>query len=132
MAFAGDSTATLDVSRQSISIKRHRSRRQRRQRRNVIGFSQSLQMDEDSSDDDDEDFEPEHLDRAAEPSLSISVTSTSIAGEEDFFARMERMSSELDSLVRFIRRGVESLAGGTSEAASAFGVLAFSLEDWDI
>ena len=126
MAFAGDSTATLDVSRQSISIKRHRSRRQRRQRRNVIGFSQSLQMDEDSSDDDDEDFEPEHLDReaTAEPSLSISVTSTSIAGEEDFFARMERMSSELDSLVRFIRRGVESLAGGTSEAASAFGVLA--------
>ncbi|PPQ68598.1 hypothetical protein CVT26_003387 [Gymnopilus dilepis] len=132
MAFAGDSTATLDVSRQSISIKRHRSRRQRRQRRNIIGFSQSLQMDEDSSDDDDEDFEPEHLDRAAEPSLSISVTSTSIAGEEDFFTRMERMSSELDSLVRFIRRGVESLAGGTSDAASAFGVLAFSLEDWDI
>ena len=41
------------------------------------------------------------------------------------------MSTELDALVRFVRRGVESLAGGTSEAASAFGVFAFALEDWD-
>jgi len=33
--------------------------------------------------------------------------------------------------VRFVRRGVESLAGGVGEAAPAFGVLAFALEDWD-
>ena len=52
--------------------------------------------------------------------------------EENFFVRAERMSSELDGLVRFLRRGIESLAGGTGEAAPAFGVLAFALEDWDI
>ena len=65
------------------------------------------------------------------PSLSelgTSLTST----EQDFFVRCEKMSIELDGLVKFIRRSVESLAGGTSEAATAFGVLAFGLEDWDI
>ena len=38
---------------------------------------------------------------------------------------------ELDALVRFVRRGVESLAAGAGEAAPAFGVFAFALEDWD-
>lgn len=131
VAFAGDTTATLDVSRQSITIKRHRSRRQRRHRRNVIGFSQFLR-DDDSSDEDEDHFEAESGDRDAPLEPSYSITDSSISGEEDFFTRVERMSSELDGLVRFLRRGVESLAGGTSEAASAFGVLAFSLEDWDI
>lgn len=50
---------------------------------------------------------------------------------EEVVERLDKFSSELDGLVRFIRRGVESLAGGTSEAAPAFGVLAFALEDWD-
>ncbi|KAF8914341.1 Spc98 family-domain-containing protein [Gymnopilus junonius] len=129
VVFAGDTTATLDVSRQSISIKRHRSRRQRRQRRDIIGFSQFLHDDDDSSDEDGGNLEANGGDHD-EP--SFSMTGSSITGEEDFSARVERMSSELDGLVRFLRRGVESLAGGTSEAASAFGVLAFSLEDWDI
>ena len=56
----------------------------------------------------------------------------SLNEEGDFFVRVERMSSELDGLVRFLRRGIESLAGGTGEAAPAFGVLAYALEDWDI
>ena len=46
-------------------------------------------------------------------------------------ARLDKMSSELDALVRFVRRGVESLAAGTSEAAPAFGIFAFALGDWD-
>lgn len=129
ITFAGDTTATLDVSRQSISMKRHRSRRQRRHRKNVIGFSQSLQDFNPSSDDEEEDEENADLEGAIE--LSASMLSTPYS-EENFFARVEKMSSELDGLVRFLRRGVESLAGGTSEASSAFGVLAFSLEDWDI
>lgn len=130
VAFAGDTTATLDVSRQSIIMKRHRSRRQRRQRKNVIGFSQSLQAEDDSSDDEDQD--PEGTDYGhtpLEPSYSFGASVTS---DENFFVRVERMSSELDGLVRFLRRGMESLAGGASEAAAAFGVLAFALEDWDI
>lgn len=131
VAFAGDTTATLDVSRRSIIMKRHRSRRQRSQRKNVIGFSQYVQEDDESSDEEEfaEDVGLEN--DPPEPSYSMLGASTSSA-DEDFYGRVERMSSELDGLVRFLRRGVESLAGGTSEAASAFGVLAFSLEDWDI
>ncbi len=122
VAFTGDTTATLDVSRQSISMKRHRSRRQQRHRKNVIGFSQNLQDDDDSSDDEEgAGTDP------PEPSFEVSTNS-----EDDFYGRVEKMSSELDSLVRFLRRGVESLAGGSGEAAPAFGVLAFALEDWDI
>jgi gamma-tubulin complex component 5 len=126
VTFAGDTTMTHDVSRQSISIRGHRSRRQRRQRKNVIGFVQSLQDSLDSSDEDDFDVDAKD---APEPSFtsSVSVSYT----EEGFNTRMDKMSLELDGLVRFLRRGVESLAGGSSEAAPAFGVLAFALEDWD-
>jgi hypothetical protein len=73
----------------------------------------------------------EHSGDPLEPSFSV-LSSSIVSVEEDFFVRVERMSSELDGLVRFLRRGVESLAGGTGEAAPAFGVLAFALEDWDI
>jgi len=127
ITFAGDTTATLDVSRQSMRMKRHRSSQQRRHQRNVIGFSQSLQ-DFDLSSDDEENAEIEVAVESSASMLSSSMPYT----EEDFFTRVEKMSSELDGLVRFLRRGVESLAGGASEAASTFGVLAFSLEDWDL
>lgn len=55
-----------------------------------------------------------------------------MVGGWDPLGGVEKISTELDGLVRFIRRGVDSLAGGTSEAASAFGVLSFVLEDWDL
>jgi len=133
IAFAGDTTATLDVSRHSIIMKRHRSRRQRRQRKNVIGFSQSLQDYDDSSEEEDDEQNVEGTDYGHNPSEpSYSILGASLTSDDDFLGRVERMSSELDGLVRFLRRGVESLAGGTSEAAPAFGVLAFALEDWDI
>jgi gamma-tubulin complex component 5 len=125
IAFAGDTTH--DISRQSLTMKRHRSRRQRQQRKNVIGFSQSLLESHDSSEDDSEDDEGL---QPPEPSFSMTTSSVS-STDEGFFNRLEKMSTELDGLVRFIRRGAETLAGGTSEAAPAFGVLAFSLEDWD-
>lgn len=94
----------------------------------MIGFSQSLRDIQDSSDEDD-DYDDMDAADAPEPSFSIN-TSASYA-EEGFQTRMDKMSSELDGLVRFLRRGVESLAGGTGEAAPAYGVLAFALEDWD-
>ena len=132
ISFGGDTTTTLDVSRQSLIMKRHRSRRQRKQRRNVVGFSQLLQDEDDSSDqEENEAGGTEHSSDPLEPSFSV-LSSSIVSVEEDFFVRVERMSSELDGLVRFLRRGVESLAGGTGEAAPAFGVLAFALEDWDI
>ena len=133
LSFGGDTTTTLDVSHQSLIMKRHRSRRRRKQKRNVIGFSQFLQDEDDSSD--QEENEAEGIERSGDPlePSSYSVLDSSIVSmEEDFFVRVERMSSELDGLVRFLRRGIEGLAGGTGEAAAAFGVLAFALEDWDI
>ncbi|KAI0080871.1 hypothetical protein K474DRAFT_1704411 [Panus rudis PR-1116 ss-1] len=133
VAFAGDTTH--DISRQSLVLmKKHRSRRQKRQRKNVIGFSQSLKEMPDSSDssDDDADEEEMSMDGAApEPSFSLTASASFVDGEESFYVRLDKMSGELDTLVRFIRRGVESLAGGSSEAAPAFEVFAFALEDWD-
>ncbi|KAH9002214.1 Spc98 family-domain-containing protein [Lactarius hatsudake] len=49
----------------------------------------------------------------------------------DLSGNIAEMQDELDGLVRFVRREVEGLAGGTSAAASTFSVLAFTLEDWD-
>ena len=133
LSFGGDTTTTLDVSRQLLIMKRHRSRRRRKQKRNV-GFSQLLQDEDDSSDQEDHEAEGTvHIGGDPLEPSSFSVLSSSVVSvDEDFFIRVERMSSELDGLVRFLRRGVESLAGGTGEAAAAFGVLAFALEDWDI
>ena len=66
---------------------------------------------------------------AVEPSFYASETISFV--EESFVDRVGKMSAELDALVRFVRRGVESLASSTSEAASSFEVFAFALEDWD-
>ncbi|KAF9559664.1 hypothetical protein CPC08DRAFT_723770 [Agrocybe pediades] len=132
--FAG-SSATLDLSRQSINVKRHRSRRQERQNRNVVSFSQNRDHEWSSDEDEDEEdiMDSEDGGRIKEPpEPSFSLGSSVMTQDEGFPARVGKMSSELDGLVRFIRRGVESLAGGTSEAGPAFGVLAFSLEDWDM
>lgn len=133
--FAGDTTTTHDVSRHSMNVsRRHRSRRQRRQRRDIIGFSQSLLGSADSSDDDSDGGDGGDgwgANQALDPSFSMAASSISSVAEEGFLGRLDKMSSELDGLVRFVRRGVESLAGGTGEAAPAFGVLAFALEDWD-
>ncbi|KAI0331306.1 hypothetical protein GY45DRAFT_1406103 [Cubamyces sp. BRFM 1775] len=140
VSFAGDTTH--DISRASLHVvsrrSRHRSRRLRRQRKNVIGFAQApslLHTSDDSASESDEE-DGEGLDEASlagrsgrEPSF-FSTTTASFA-EDGFLERLDKMSSELDALVRFVRRGVESLAAGTGEAAPAFGMFAFALEDWD-
>ena len=129
VAFAGASN-THDVSRQSITpLKAHRSRRLRRQRRNTIGFSPEVpvppidSLDSDSDTDDETAPEPAELDYSMAAGISFA--------EESFVIRLDKMSSELDALVRFLRRGVEGLAGSASEAATIFDVFAFTLEDWD-
>ncbi|EKM59505.1 uncharacterized protein PHACADRAFT_191873 [Phanerochaete carnosa HHB-10118-sp] len=121
LAYAGSSN-THDVSRPSIApMKAHRSRRLRRQRRDVIGFSLPVADSDSDSSDEDRDDEPE-----------FSYASNISFEEETFVVRLDKMASELDALVRFVRRGVEGLAGGANEAAAVFDVFAFALEDWDL
>jgi len=127
--FAGDTTH--DISRLSISMRWHRSRRQRRQRKDVIGFSVSLPTDTEDDSDSDADTDAQVHEAEGRSVLEPSFSIAPSYAEEDFSTRLEKLSGELDGLVRYIRRGAESLARGTSDAASAFGVLAFMLEDWD-
>lgn len=131
VAFAGDTTH--DISRQSIAtMKRHRSRRARRQRKNVIGFSQTLKEADVSSESSDSEFDDDLAEGRVppEPSFSLAMSTVS-APDESFVDRLDKMSSELDTHVRFIRRWAESLAAGSGEAAPTFGMFAFALDDWD-
>lgn len=138
-SLTGDA-ATHDISRHSL-IKRHRSRRTARKRRDIIGFTHPFIEDGLSSSDDDgvnnnfgdmdeEIKEPDILKNLTMETESFSIVSTT-GSPEEIAEELNKFSSELDELVRFVRRGVESLVDGSSEAASAFGVLAFALEDWD-
>lgn len=88
-------------------------------------------MSEESDTDDDEEHDGQDLNAALEPSFSMGASASAGDDTYDSVTRLDKMSSELDGLVRFIRRGTESLAGGVGEAAPAFEVLAFALEDWD-
>lgn len=78
---------------------------------------------EQGGDDDDEGY-------SMEPPSFIGDTTISFT-EEDAFTRVDKMSRELDGLIRFIRRGVESLGSKGGPESSTFGVLSFALEDWD-
>jgi gamma-tubulin complex component 5 len=138
LAAGGDTTATHDISRHFIS-RRHRSRRQRRQRRNIIGFFQEgeAHANDDTSDSDEGELRMEGAD--AELSGSVpgdSRTASLFAGasqvQAGMLGRLDKMSLELDGLVKFIRRSTENLASGAGDAAPMFGILAFALEDWDM
>ncbi|KAJ3741009.1 Spc98 family-domain-containing protein [Lentinula detonsa] len=125
-AFAGDVTMH-DISSHSLVLKHHRSRRQRRRRKNTIGFSHQMDPSFDTSESEMEQEEDE-----VDYSYSVSINASTFAESDDLFTKVNKMSTDLDGLVRFVRRGVETLAGGTSDAATTFGILAFSLEDWDL
>ncbi|KAL4076383.1 Spc98 family-domain-containing protein [Scleroderma yunnanense] len=124
-SFVGDTTH--DILRLSVTMRRHRSRRQRRIRQNVIGFSQP-RTTSNPDDDSDTDLDAEELKEAPETSFSVAAPSFA---QEDLSEQLEKLSSELDSVVRYLRRGAETLASGTSDAAQTFGILAFTLDDWD-
>ena len=115
-------------------MRRHRSKRLRQLRRNTIEFSNrgdnegsSLDRGTESS-----DSEQDHDDEGynMEPPSFIGDVTISFV-EEDAFTRVEKMSRELDGLIRFIRRSVENLESKGGSESSTFGVLSFALEDWD-
>ena len=85
--------------------------------------------DSDSDSDTDTDTDPDQAE--ARVVLESSFSAAPSYAEEDLSTRLETLSGELDGLVRYVRRGAEGLARGMSDVASAFGVLAFMLEDWD-
>ncbi|KIK67700.1 hypothetical protein GYMLUDRAFT_36439 [Collybiopsis luxurians FD-317 M1] len=127
-AFAGDVTMH-DISTHSVVLKHHRSRRQRRRRRNVISLSFAMRAYPESE---SSDSEGDHNEVETEYSYSVSLNTSTLTESDDLFTKINKMSSDLDGLVRFVRRGIETLAGGTGDASATFGVLAFALEDWDL
>lgn len=118
----------------SLRVRRHRSKRLRRLRRNTIEFSRSGDDNESGFDPGEESSDSEQDDDGEgydiEPPSFIGDTTISFA-EEDAFTRVDKMSKELDGLVRFIRRSVENLGSKGGPESSTFGVLSFALEDWD-
>src|SRR5689334_3838083 len=100
VSIAGDTTRDHN---KSLMLSTRKRRRQTR--RNVVGFSSPEIQESDSESDTGLDEElAEHL---TEPSVSVSYA------HEDWSTRLDKMSSNLDSLVKFVRRGMESLAGGS-------------------
>ena len=132
-SLTGDANlSSIDTSRLSISVSRHKSKRLRRLNKDVISFLDSrppslLRSDSEDSDSDMDDFtadrEPEEVD--------VSLHEEE---ETDPFSKNEKISADLDSLVRFVRHSVESLSTNASsnKDASAFEVLSFALQDWDL
>lgn len=142
---------TYDASRISLlrtsTGRRRKSRRSRASRKNVIGFLESLRFDEtesSSSGDDLPDVEivEEGKTPHGRPSLIHQATSSYLSftvpihedddGAGTSPAQLDKLSTDLDSMIKFIRKSVEGLSIGTSEAAATFGVLSFMLEDWDL
>ncbi|TDL29376.1 hypothetical protein BD410DRAFT_736245 [Rickenella mellea] len=130
LVYAGD--RTLDIQQRSApsSSKRHRSRRIRRQRQNIVAFSDSYGDVQVPMSESDSEVDEEVLLRVNHEDTS-SFEGPSTLESDNFVARSEKMSTELDGLVRFIRRGVESIANGGGKGAQTFETLAFALEDWD-
>ena len=142
---------TYDASRLSLlrtsTGKRRKSRRSRASRKNVIGFLESMRLDETESSSSEDDLPAVEIDEEGKiphgrPSLIHQATSTYLSftmpiHEDDEEAgtsplQLEKLSADLDSTIKFIRKSVEGLSVGTSETATTFGVLSFMLEDWDL
>ena len=114
----------------SSKLRGHRSRRLRRESRNVVSFSGALLSgsDSESSDDDiDRSILSSDVERAA---YLAAAKDTDAFSERTFIAYHEKLTVELDELVRFIRRSLQTLLRGSR--GSSFEVFAFSLEDWDL
>ena len=107
----------------------HRGRRGQEGRKGSIGFARTTREAALASDSESDLDEEEALRHGPFGSHYHDVPLASQDGQQ-LFGDIYEMQDELDKLVRFVRREVEGLAGGTSGTASTFSVLAFALEDW--
>ena len=112
-----------------IGPKLHRTRRAQQERSAAIRFATSLREPVVQSSDSESDLEEE--DDGSRLGLRSDRMPSASRDDRHLYGEMTEMQNELDGLVRFVRREVEGLAGGTSAAASTFSILAFALEDWD-
>ncbi|KAF8528848.1 Spc98 family-domain-containing protein [Hysterangium stoloniferum] len=124
-AFTTDSS--LDISRHSLILMTRRHRRRRALKPDIIAFTEQLPPSDMSDSTDTEDSE-ESVGEVAGTFENCSISNS----EDSFMSRLSHISQELDGLVRFVRRGIESLAAGTGDASTTFGILAFDLESWDL
>ncbi|KZT50429.1 hypothetical protein CALCODRAFT_188828 [Calocera cornea HHB12733] len=109
--------------------RRRKTRRQKRhlRKQNIVGFSEDILSDDDSSESEDDAFPQQSI---VEQSMSMGATIS--FADETIAARIDRMSNEMDRLVRYLRRGAEKIASDGGPDAATFEVLAFCLEDWDL
>ncbi|CAE6478232.1 unnamed protein product [Rhizoctonia solani] len=128
---------TLDISRPIIAKGRH-SKRDRSRRRNLVSFipppesdSVSTTTTELSDSEEDSVYDNE---QGEITELGTSMIDPTFLGpeDEDLATRVERLSKGLDTLIRTLRKRVELAAGEGGPSASAFGMLDFALEDWDL
>ena len=137
-----DKTFSFEAtSKQKMRHRRHQ-KRTRHLERNTIGFIEHTAPSgaESSSSSSDGEINEGDLERDEDilasmasarmnrPSLASSIS----FAEESFTVKVDRLSEELDGLVRYVRKAVDVLAGGSNETSATFGVLSFMLEEWDM
>ncbi|CUA77915.1 hypothetical protein RSOLAG22IIIB_06868 [Rhizoctonia solani] len=128
---------TLDISRPIIA-KGRRSKRDRSRRQNLVSFMPPPESDNESTTSaalsDSEDDSAGDDDQEGTTELGTTMIDPTFLGpeDEDSAARVERLSKGLDTLIRTLRKRVELAAGEGGPSASAFGMLDFALEDWDL
>lgn len=114
--------------------RRKRKRKRGLHAKNRIGFTGDGDSSSDASSSfDDEILNEEHLaiggDQEVErPSLTAAVSFT----EDSFVVKVDRLSEELEGQVRYVKKAMDVLGGGSSETASTFGIFSFMLEEWSV
>jgi len=77
---------------------------------------------------DEEDLKGREDDGVERPSLATSVS----FAEDSFVVKLDRMSEELEGQIRYVKKAVDVLAGGSSDVAATFGIFSFILEEWHL
>jgi gamma-tubulin complex component 5 len=117
----------------SARRKRLRKRRARLNRQNTIGFSDQMEDITESSSEEDEIIDEEDLKGREEDGVERPSLTTSMSFAEDsFVVKLDRMSEELEGQIRYVKKAVDVLGGGSSDVAATFGIFSFILEEWNL